>query len=249
MKRPSRPLIITEDNVDEFLEKELKGECYEMPLNELEKSLEHSKQVRKLSERLFIGLQPLHKLSEKYLSIVSTGAQLHDVGWVYGQKAHHKESCEIIMNYAHSKEFIPKEGQSRNVDNYTIKLLNQVLKSNLKNLTKKEITLVALLARYHRKSLPNKEHVFFKKLDKKDKEIVLKLAAIVRMADGLDFSHGAVIKRLDIEIDNEIVTLHADCLREKTKRIYSGQAEELRIQKKKDLFELAYKKRLETHFY
>lgn len=96
--------------------------------------------------------------------------------------------------------------------------------------------VAALVARYHRKGVPKPGQRRFTALDRTERERVRRLAAILRVADGLDRTHQARIRDLRIQPRHGIYTfvLHAtgDC------------AIELRAvrQKKLDLFEKIYGK-------
>ena len=52
-----------------------------------------------------------------------------------------------------------------------------------------EIERIALIARYHRQNLPRKSHDGFVLLSRTDRTIVKRLAAMLRLAEGLDRSH------------------------------------------------------------
>jgi exopolyphosphatase/guanosine-5'-triphosphate,3'-diphosphate pyrophosphatase len=56
------------------------------------------------------------------------------------------------------------------------------------------------VARYHRGSLPKKRHPSYGALSQKDRKTVSQLAAILRVADGLDRSHRCVVSQLTAEI-------------------------------------------------
>ena len=49
--------------------------------------------------------------------------------------------------------------------------------------------LVANLVRYHRKAFPSRDDPAFKSLPQKDRIIVSRLSALLRLADGMDVSH------------------------------------------------------------
>ncbi|MFC6618501.1 hypothetical protein [Deinococcus radiophilus] len=53
-----------------------------------------------------------------------------------------------------------------------------------------EVELVAQIARYHRRSLPKDSHPEFVVLSGADQRLVSQMAAILRVADGLDRSYG-----------------------------------------------------------
>ena len=130
----------------------------------------HTEQVCKLSLSLFDQLFPLHGLGRKERAFLEAAAILHDIGWIKGQKKHHKISQELIVN------------------------------SEKLSISKNERILVGLIARYHRKSLPKASHEYFAGLDKVSRQIVTKLASFLRLADGLDRSHRSAIDRLHCEI-------------------------------------------------
>ena len=85
---------------------------------------EHTHQVEKLALQIFDQLVELHHLGGQERFMLRCGALLHDIGWIEGQKGHHKTALRIIMeNTALPFDFRDK-------------------------------SIIALLARYHRKALP-----------------------------------------------------------------------------------------------
>jgi putative phosphoesterase len=127
----------------------------------------HSEQVRRLSAQLFDQLASLHSLKAKDRYWLEAAALLHDVGWVEGQRAHHKTSLRIILE----EEGLP--------------------------FSKRERRMVGSIARYHRKALPNESHAHFRALDEGDRNRVKLLAAMLRLADGLDATHRSVVSQVD----------------------------------------------------
>jgi exopolyphosphatase/guanosine-5'-triphosphate,3'-diphosphate pyrophosphatase len=61
------------------------------------------------------------------------------------------------------------------------------------------------VARYHRSARPKLKHKSFAALDPDDQEIVTKLAAILRFADGLDRGHVNAVEDLDCQIYGDTV--------------------------------------------
>ncbi|MBF0122724.1 MAG: YfcE family phosphodiesterase [Candidatus Omnitrophica bacterium] len=131
---------------------------------------EHAHHVTKLALRLFEEVEPLHGLGLSERILLQSAALLHDIGLVYGEDGHHKASRDIILK--------------------TDKLF----------LTDRERTMVALIARYHRKSFPDAKHKYYKDLSSYDREIVDVLAAILRVADGMDRSHKGLVKDFSVAI-------------------------------------------------
>ncbi len=119
----------------------------------------HSKQVAELSVRLFRELQPEHRFEKRFELLLKIAALLHEVGLFIGDRSHHKHSMYIIMN------------------------------SELFGLTKRDLTLIALVARYHRRSIPRPYHEEYTSLDRDSRIAVAKMAAILRVADALDRDH------------------------------------------------------------
>jgi exopolyphosphatase/guanosine-5'-triphosphate,3'-diphosphate pyrophosphatase len=139
----------------------------------------HSEQVARLTLDLFDQLQPLHKLGPDDRELVEFGALLHDIGWHIDRRAHHKHSMYLIDN------------------------------GGLKNFSREEIAIIANIARYHRKSKPRMSHEPYAALSSRARNVVYVGAALLRIGDGLDRSHGSVVssvatkvgkKRVDVTI-------------------------------------------------
>ncbi len=120
---------------------------------------EHTRQVAWISLRIFDDLKSLHQLGSDERKFLECAALLHDTGWSGGRKGHHKRSYEIIVN----DPGLPFQARDRRV--------------------------IGAVARYHRKALPDPTHREYQALDSADGHIVQVLAAILRVADGLDVSH------------------------------------------------------------
>jgi CHAD domain-containing protein len=137
--------------------------------------VEHAQHVTRLALRLFDVLQPLHGLGTPERLWLEWGALLHDIGWIEGQRRHHKTSLRLI------------------------------LESALLPLSPRERLLVAAVARYHRRALPSNKHKHFAALDSADKQRVRVLAGILRVADGLDRTHHSLVEDLSCDVASEQV--------------------------------------------
>lgn len=62
-----------------------------------------------------------------------------------------------------------------------------------------EIEIIAQTARYHRKSMPKDSHIPFHNLHSNAKERVLKLSALLRIADALDRTHSGNVKNISLD--------------------------------------------------
>jgi exopolyphosphatase/guanosine-5'-triphosphate,3'-diphosphate pyrophosphatase len=93
--------------------------------------------------------------------------------------------------------------------------------------------MVALLARYHRRYNPEPNHPHFSDLTREERMIVLKLAALLRLADSLDRSHAQRIKSIQLRPEGSrliMLTQGAD----------DTTVEQIAIDSKCDLFREIY---------
>lgn len=119
----------------------------------------HAKLTARLAVRLFEGCAELHNLGQEERLLLDVGALLHDIGHFINTIDHDKHGYYI-------------------------------LKANpLIGLNEHQQEMIANLIRYHRKAFPSLEDLNFKALPQKDRLIVTKLSALIRLADGLDVSH------------------------------------------------------------
>jgi len=128
--------------------------------------VDHTHHVTDLVLRLYDELQPFHRLDAEARFWLHCGALLHDIGWVEGQKGHHKMSLRLI------------------------------LKASDLPFDKRERRIIGSIARYHRGALPKDKHDHLTALSPVDQYHVTVLAAMLRVADGLDRTHRNVVEDL-----------------------------------------------------
>jgi exopolyphosphatase/guanosine-5'-triphosphate,3'-diphosphate pyrophosphatase len=116
----------------------------------------HAAGVADLARQLFQAIPDIHQLDPRYELLLHIAALLHETGAYISTRAHHKHSMYVISN------------------------------SNLFGLGTQDLKLVALVARYHRRALPRPTHESYRALDRDARVVVVKLAAILRIADGLE---------------------------------------------------------------
>jgi exopolyphosphatase/guanosine-5'-triphosphate,3'-diphosphate pyrophosphatase len=94
--------------------------------------------------------------------------------------------------------------------------------------------IVAHVARYHRKSLPGLKHDSYRALSPTRRNRVSRLAALLRIADALDYEHSGKVRRFRVTLKNSRVALRlqgtGDLLLEKWSLL-----------RKSDLFERVFK--------
>lgn len=137
----------------------------------------HATHTTRLALRMFDDLAPLHRLGDADREILEYASLLHDAGYWISAEKHHKHAYYLITN------------------------------GSLEGFTDDERRLIGLVARYHRGSLPDPGHEGFRELGKGDRRRVRLLAAILRVADGLDRSHAALVDDLHLSTDGGDVTL------------------------------------------
>ena len=130
--------------------------------------------------------------------------QLHDVGQFVNYAAHHKHSYYLIRS------------------------------SQIMGLNDHQVELVANIARYHRKAMPLLKHESYRALEPRDRVIVSKLAAILRVADAMDHEHASKVQGFKLQFKRPHFSIamrgHDDLLLEKWSLL-----------KKCDLFEKTFK--------
>ncbi len=118
----------------------------------------HAQHVADLATQLFRGLQAEHRMDKRCETLLYIAALLHETGLFVGTSSYHKHSFYLIM---HSELF-------------GLNLLDH--------------TLVALIARYHRRAAPKPTHEPFSRMDRDSRVMVSRLAGILRVAVALDHS-------------------------------------------------------------
>ncbi len=139
----------------------------------------HAERVRELSVRLFDELKTEQRMSATHRLYLEVASLLHDIGLFVGSRSHHKHSLYLISS------------------------------SELFGLRKREMELIANIARYHRRAMPQRSHVSFVSLDRDERMVVSKLAAILRVANALDKDYSQNIMDLKISREGDQITLMA----------------------------------------
>ena len=135
--------------------------------------LAHGRHVAKLAGSIFAQLAEPLRMDPADRWLVETAARLQDVGYLINYDQHHKHSYHLIMN------------------------------SNLPGFRPKELELVANVARYHRGAPPKQKHDNFRQLSEEDQRRVAQLAAILRIAGGLDRSHTQQVSDVSLRLTQD----------------------------------------------
>lgn len=120
---------------------------------------DHGHHVATLAAHLFDELREEHGLGDRERLLLKVAGLLHDVGIYVSLRAHHKHSQYILAE------------------------------SQIFGLSAEETAIVSNIARYHRRGTPQRSHVPYVALDRRDRLVVNKLASILRIANALDAEH------------------------------------------------------------
>ena len=130
----------------------------------------HGRQVARLAGDLFDRLLPLHHLGQDDRELLEHAALLHDIGEHVARDDHHEHSAYLIR---HGK---------------------------LRGFSAHEVATLASVARYHGRHDPEPEHEAFRQLEVESRRRVLTLAAILRVADGLDRGRASAVDSVDVDV-------------------------------------------------
>jgi exopolyphosphatase / guanosine-5'-triphosphate,3'-diphosphate pyrophosphatase len=128
----------------------------------------HSRQVQRLALQLFDALGARLGCHPSERRMLADAALLHDVGYHINYEGHHKHSFHLIQH------------------------------ADLLGMTPAEQVVIALVARYHRGAEPKRKHEAFWALDRDSREVVRRLSAILRVADGFDRGHVGAVDRIKV---------------------------------------------------
>jgi CHAD domain-containing protein len=142
--------------------------------NHLDPDFAHSERVAGLALQLYDGLlasgwQPSVDAVFARSSLLAA-ALLHDVGKSKGEKGHHKTSFDMIRAHGNPLGWKPADLQR-----------------------------AAIVARFHRGSLPTRKHTALRDLLPNEQKATIQLAAVLRLANALDTVHDGHIRRIQIE--------------------------------------------------
>jgi len=139
--------------------------------------LRHVEQVRLLALQLYERLAATLGCQPEEQSLLEAASLLHDVGQVVSYRRHQKHSYQLIL-HAERLRF-----------------------------TARDRLLVATISRYHRKAGPRKKHEEFTRLSPEDQAVVRRLSGLLRVADGLDRGHAAMITGLTTRLTKDGLTI------------------------------------------
>jgi exopolyphosphatase/guanosine-5'-triphosphate,3'-diphosphate pyrophosphatase len=142
---------------------------------------DHANRVAALSLEMFDGLKAvgLHDLGEEERGLLWAAGILHDIGTAIDYEDHHRHSHYMILN------------------------------AGLPGFTPRELVLVGLIARYHRRGDPDASDLRGLALPDDEQRLRL-LCALIRLAEQFERSRDGAIRRVSVAAENGTVMLAAD---------------------------------------
>jgi exopolyphosphatase/guanosine-5'-triphosphate,3'-diphosphate pyrophosphatase len=109
--------------------------------------------------------------------LIEAAAMIANVGYLINFDGHHKHSYHLILN------------------------------SELPGFERRQVQILANVARYHRGTRPKKRHENFRELSPDDKQRVCALAAILRLAFSLDRTHQQHVGEVRARVRDDVVRI------------------------------------------
>jgi exopolyphosphatase/guanosine-5'-triphosphate,3'-diphosphate pyrophosphatase len=136
----------------------------------------HAAHVARLALRIFDQTQDLHHFRTGERELLEYAALLHEVGMHVAYQDHQKHSYYLISH------------------------------AGLRGFTTDQVVVVANVARYYRKATPADEDENFASLSEAQRDVVRKLAAILRLADAFDRGRRGTVRDVAVDVSEEGVT-------------------------------------------
>jgi len=145
---------------------------------------EHAEHIVRLALEIFDSAREerLHQLGDWERELLEYAALLHDIGGFLSYSNQHQHTYYIISN------------------------------ADLLGFDQREITIMAMAARFHRRKRPRrKKHPEYRALSKRVRRIVRVLSLCLSLAESLDRSHAGLVEHVHLKAHDKQVTLHITC--------------------------------------
>jgi exopolyphosphatase/guanosine-5'-triphosphate,3'-diphosphate pyrophosphatase len=167
----------------------------------------HSAHVARLAVELFDRLRPVHGMGSDDRELLEYAALLHDVGEHVAVDGHERHSAYLV---AHGR---------------------------LRGFAPEEVAMLASVCRFHRRGAPKASFEPFGSLDAETQDRVVRLTALLRVADALDRSHAEPVQGVSVTIGGQDVSLHLAATGDVTVELFG-------LERKQELFERTFGRRL-----
>jgi exopolyphosphatase/guanosine-5'-triphosphate,3'-diphosphate pyrophosphatase len=158
---------------------------------------------------LFDETQSLHGLAPADREMLEFAALLHDIGQHVSRKGHHRHAAYLVEN------------------------------GELRGFEPDEVQFLAALVRHHRRGDPKPSEPRYAALSDEDRTKCRKLAALLRVADGLDRGRRGVVDDVRADIGTDLVVLRINIHDDAELALWGAR-------RRRELFEKVYGRELEV---
>ncbi|HJQ78443.1 MAG TPA: Ppx/GppA phosphatase family protein [Lacipirellulaceae bacterium] len=169
----------------------------------------HARQVARIAGSLWEQLAVPLKLNADDRELIESAALLANVGYLINFEGHHKHSYHLILN------------------------------SELPGFERRQLQLLANVARYHRGSPPKTKHEQFREMPPADQRRVASLAAILRLALALDRTHQQHVESVRARVRDDRVEIFVEAQSDAEVAVWAAE-------RKVELFEKVFGRKV--HF-
>jgi len=169
--------------------------------------LKHARQAARIAGLLLDQLAAPLGIDPEDRSLIEAAALLANVGYLINFEKHHKHSYHLILN------------------------------SELIGFERRDLLLVANVARYHRGAAPKRKHKGYDDLRPEDQVRVAKMAALLRLALALDRTHQQQVQDLRCRVDGKRVEVTIKATGDAEVDLWAAR-------RKVDLFERVFEKQV-----
>lgn len=153
--------------------------------------MSHIDDVEKKSLIIFDQLKELHGMGNEEKLLLQIASILHDIGKFTSLANHHQDSYNIIMS------------------------------SDIMGISNEQLEIIANIARYHGDEVPDYSQGNFKYLEKRNRLLISKLVAILRIADALDRSHKQKVRDIDVSLKKDHVVFKVEVIEDALLEIWT----------------------------
>jgi exopolyphosphatase/guanosine-5'-triphosphate,3'-diphosphate pyrophosphatase len=168
----------------------------------------HSRHVARIALELFDQTRELHGLGDADRELLEYGALLHDIGEHVAHDDHDQHAAYLVAH------------------------------AGLRGFDPREILLLSALVRWHRRGEPKANDDLVGPLDDATRDRVRPLAALLRVADGLDRSRKQIVTGVTVRVGPSLVLLRLATRGDPELELWGAR-------RKRDLFERVFERELE----